>query len=96
MHKFDLVNRNGAPLCDHYGCRRHKDLIYVFRGRFCRKHAAKLAEIRDKVQNAKTTGDLVAEREAREEEMLARKTMEGGHMYRLLKVERIVGSQPQT
>ncbi|WBR14204.1 hypothetical protein pkur_cds_29 [Pandoravirus kuranda] len=73
-----LLNRNGARMCDALGCRRHVRLIEVHRGVFCRRHAAVAADLRARI--APHRGDAV-EAEARVAEIVFRKRPDHGHVH---------------
>lgn len=87
--RHDAVNRNGAELCHAVGCRKHKDLIDCFRGRFCKRHAAELCLIREKLNKAKRRGDAAEENDARQMEIEFRKFADKGHMAWKLMMERM-------
>lgn len=81
--KLDMHNRNGAPLCHAFGCRKHKRLIQAFNGWFCNDHLQELSKIRA------FKGVLMEPSEAAEwrlKEALFRKKMDAGHMYYISKI----------
>lgn len=73
-----LLNSNGARMCDALGCRRHVRLVEVHRGVFCRRHAAVAANLRARI--APHRGDAV-EAEARVAEIVFRKRPDHGHVH---------------
>ncbi|AGO81995.1 hypothetical protein pdul_cds_94 [Pandoravirus dulcis] len=73
-----LLNSNGARMCDALGCRRHVRLVEVHRGVFCRRHAAVAADLRARI--APHRGDAV-EAEARVAEIVFRKRPDHGHVH---------------
>nr|UMO79138.1 hypothetical protein [Pandoravirus belohorizontensis] len=73
-----LLNSNGARMCDALGCRRHVRLVQVHRGMFCRRHAAVAADLRARI--APHRGDAV-EAEARVAEIVFRKRPDHGHVH---------------
>lgn len=84
-NKLDLVNKNGAPICHHFGCRKHTKLIYANNGLFCQKHYIELQYLRDNIKHA---NDKNTEVYFREEEMLFRKRFDSGHVYYINKLNR--------
>jgi hypothetical protein len=86
MHRYELFNRNGALMCHAVGCRRHKKLRAVHGGLFCKKHAAKLAEIRSRIKHDISQAEV----DARTEEALFRKLMEPRHMRYLFLLEHVM------
>ena len=53
--KYDLINKNNAPLCHIVGCRKHKDLKRKYRGDFCPKHIYLMKWIRTQLYKEKNT-----------------------------------------
>jgi hypothetical protein len=76
--KLDQYNRNGAKLCEYYGCRKHTKLHFCFRGIFCAMHACKLYQIRSEKYISE---NLPNEISWRYQEMLARKEFDTNHVY---------------
>lgn len=86
--KYDLFNRNGAPLCHAVGCRKHKNLYEQYRGLFCLQHLNELSEIRQRItHDTSSIEKLECAVRARREEALFRKVMECCHMHYLLQLE---------
>lgn len=73
-----LLNSNGARMCDALGCRRHVRLVEAHRGVFCRRHAAVAADLRTRI--APHRGDAI-EAEARVAEIVFRKRPDHGHVH---------------
>lgn len=82
---YSKYNIRGAELCHAVGCRKHKRLHTVFRGRFCIKHQKIIASIRENVHSP----DMHKQLEARYQEMLLRKWFDEAHINRILILERI-------
>ena len=84
--KYDIFNINGDPICHAVGCRKRgwkKGLLTAYGGLFCRKHVEQLSVIRYKIKHAP---DRQSEIDARNEEMLFRKTFEPGHVHYINKI----------
>lgn len=77
----DLHNKNGAKLCNAVGCRKHKQLISIYKGLFCAEHIGELSIIRENIKNTYNTN---IELKYREEELLFRKVVDKGHMQCVL------------
>jgi hypothetical protein len=82
-NKLDQFNRNGAKLCDAFGCRKHARLRACYRGVFCAKHMTALASIRAMKGRTLTADDEI---EWRTREVLLRKTMDAGHIHYINKL----------
>lgn len=88
--QYDLLNRNGTPLCHAIKCRKHTKLIWAYGGLFCHKHLVQISLIRQRIfHDISSIAQLSKEIEARTEEALFRKVMEPGHMIYLRTLEKI-------
>lgn len=90
MHSHDFFNRRGVELCHAVGCRKHKKLLKIFQGKFCYNHARLLQIIRDALNKAKLARNLSLELHHRQEEMLFRKRIDGGHVTAILNLSKAI------
>ena len=85
-NKYDMHNMHGSPICHAVGCRKHKKLLYRHNGIFCNKHAKSLYIIRQNLNVAKSSNDIVTEDKYR-------KQCHAGHMVWKLKIEKQIKEQ---
>lgn len=89
--KLDLQNKNSAPLCHAFSCRKHTSLTWEYQGLFCPRHLREMREIRTELIQLKIfpPSDKASPREIalRQTEMNLRKRMEAGHCHYLLQLE---------
>lgn len=86
--QLELYNRNGAEMCHAIGCRKHKRLVEVHRGKFCAFHADKLTKIREQMKNFAKNGNIEDEMIKRREEQQMRKVPDYNHEYYIKVLER--------
>lgn len=84
--KYQLYNKNGAQMCHHVGCRKHKRLHYAHGGLFCFKHVNELHSIRDLLVQSKTDKNVYMQIVYRQEELKFRKFFHNGHCKYLLEL----------
>ncbi len=88
MGRYDFYNQNGDRLCERVGCRKHKRLWFAYQGWFCAEHLTALQQLRAHLLSVKWTRfrtqcTLFQEYSLRLEEYQFRKTVDGGHVYRI-------------
>lgn len=96
--KYDLFNKHGARLCDHVGCRKHKQVKAYAKGMFCTKHRKTLESLRERLQAVKEyphwcNALVKVEIALRTEEMLMRKRFCAKHVKYLRTLEEQVISE---
>lgn len=74
--KLDTFNRNGARMCDAFGCRCHKKLQEACGGLFCRRHVRDIRAIRARIDHSGSMDELLA----RQEELRFRKQFHAPHV----------------
>ncbi len=82
-YKLDLVNRNGAKLCEYFGCRKHTTLSNKFGGLFCKKHVKELAILRSCKGKESSKQHQI---EWRVQEQLSRKIQCPKHWYYVITI----------
>lgn len=82
---YDLVNKNGTPICHAVKCRKRK-VIKTNNGLFCGSHARQLSYIRHALLYAKKLKLPILEIEMRQRELEFRKVFHEGHIVYLNKL----------
>jgi hypothetical protein len=93
MKKYDVYNKNGARLCNAYGCRKHARLTQFGGAMWCRKHLPQIQQLRQVIQPHDGTKE---EFDARLEELRLRKTMDYGHWHYASKLEKVTSVSDNT
>jgi len=84
---LSLYNKNNAELCHAKGCRKHKNVISIFRGKFCPFHAKELEKMRLKLKEFSVNGNIHEEMIFRRKEVEFRKIPDTKHLYYLRQLE---------
>jgi hypothetical protein len=79
--KLDIFNRNGARLCEAFGCRKHTRLRNICGGIFCLNHCLQLTAIRQRIKTGVNKIEVV---QVRVEEQIFRKIQCARHMHCIL------------